>query len=201
MNMAVEPLVARRCTTSMVSRPDEDTALVQRARAGEPAAFAQIVERHQGAAFRVAWVLCGNAADAEEATQDAFVKAHRALDRFRAGSPLRPWLLAIAANEARNRRRAAGRREHLALRFAGQAPVAAAPSSESLALAADRDAGLRSALARLGDADREVLWLRYFAELSEAETAVALDCRLGTVKSRTSRALGRLRRELGDDDG
>ena len=179
---------------------DEDAALVERARAGEPHAFERIVERHQGAAFRVAWVLCGNAADAEEATQDAFVKAHRALGRFHAGAPLRPWLLTIAANEARNRRRSAGRREHLALRAAGEA-TEAAPSTEAIALAADRDAGLRAALARLADADREVLWLRYFAELSEAETAAALGCRRGTVKSRTSRALARLRRELGDDDG
>ncbi len=185
----------------MVHRLDEDAALVQRARAGEPEAFARIVERHQAAAFRVAWVLCGNAADAEEATQDAFVKAHGALARFRTGSPLRPWLLSIAANEARNRRRAAGRREHLALRAAGEVTTPAAPSSESLALAADRDAGLRAALARLGDADREVVWLRYFAELSEAETAAALGCRPGTVKSRTSRALARLRAELEDDDG
>jgi RNA polymerase sigma-70 factor (ECF subfamily) len=186
----------------MVHRPDEDAALVERARAGAPEAFARIVERHQGAAFRVAWVLCGNAADAEEATQDAFVKAHRALGRFRTGAPLRPWLLAIAANEARNRRRAAGRREHLALRVAGEeAAFAAAPSSETLALAADRDADLRSAIARLGGADREVLWLRYFADLSQAEIAAALGCRPGTVKSRTSRALGRLRSELEDDDG
>ena len=183
----------------VVYLPDEDAALVERARAGEPEAFARIVERHQGAAFRVAWVLCGNAADAEEATQDAFVKAHRALGRFRSGAPLRPWLLAIAANEARNRRRAAGRREHLAVRAAGE-PLVETPSTEALALAADRDAGLRAAIARLGGADREVLWLRYFAELSEAETAAALGCRNGTVKSRTSRALARLREELERDD-
>ena len=185
----------------MVSRPDEDTALVERARAGEPEAFAQIVERHQAAAFRVAWVLCGNAADAEEATQDAFVKAHRALAGSAPGRrcgrgcwrspPTRPATgggRQVAASTSRCASRARRR-------------PSAAPSSESLALAADRDAGLRSALARLGDADREVLWLRYFAELSEAETAAALDCRLGTVKSRTSRALARLRRELEDDDG
>jgi len=184
----------------MVQRPDEDAALVERARSGEAEAFTQIVERHQAAAFRVAWVLCGDAADAEEATQDAFVKAHRALGRFRAGAPLRPWLLAIAANEARNKRRAAGRREHLALRVADATAVRAEPSTEARALAADRDAGLRGALARLGDADREVLWLRYFAELSEAETAAALGCRRGTVKSRTSRALARLRRELEQAD-
>ena len=193
--VAAEPLAARRCTTSMVvHRPDEDAALVERARAGEPEAFARIVERHQGAAFRVAWVLCGNAADAEEATQDAFVKAHRALGPLPRGgaaaargcwrSPPTRRATAAARPGAASTSRCARR---------ASAPGRAAPSSETLALAADRDAGLRAALARLGGADREVLWLRYFAELSEAETAAALGCRHGTVKSRTSRALARLR--------
>jgi RNA polymerase sigma factor (sigma-70 family) len=199
--MAAQPLVLERCTNAMVHRSDDDAALVERARAGDAAAFARIVERHQATAFRVAWVLCGNAADAEEATQDAFVKAHRALGRFRTGAPLRPWLLTIAANEARNRRRASGRREHLALRAAGELPPTAAPSSETTALEADRDAELRAAIGRLAEPDREVLWLRYFADLSETETAAALDCRRGTVKSRTSRALARLRTELEGDDG
>ena len=185
----------------MVPRHDDDAALVERARAGDPAAFARIVERHQATAFRVAWVLCGNAADAEEATQDAFVKAHRALARFRTGAPLRPWLLTIAANEARNRRRASGRREHLAVRAAGEAPPAAAASSETEVLTADRDAGLRAAIARLDGPDREVLWLRFFADLSETDAAAALGCRRGTVKSRTSRALARLRLELEGEDG
>ncbi|MDX6720308.1 MAG: hypothetical protein QOJ63_2562 [Solirubrobacteraceae bacterium] len=66
--MTAEPLAAGRCTPSMVDRPNDDAALVERARTGDPAAFARIVERHQGAAFRVAWVLCANAGDAEEAT-------------------------------------------------------------------------------------------------------------------------------------
>ena len=73
---------------------------------------------HQDIAFRVACLAGGSAAEAEEAAQEAFVKAWRALDRFRAGAPFRPWLLAIVANEARNRRRAAGRRAGLALRAA-----------------------------------------------------------------------------------
>ena len=64
---------------------------------------------HQTIAFRTAWVITRSAADAEEAAQDGFVKAHAALPRFREGSPFRPWLLAIVANEARNRVRAAGR--------------------------------------------------------------------------------------------
>ena len=71
---------------------------------------------HQGIAFRTAYLIAGNAGDAEEAAQDGFVKAYRALGRFRTGSPFRPWLLQIVANEARNRRRSSGRRTALALR-------------------------------------------------------------------------------------
>src|SRR5918993_3225699 len=71
---------------------------------------------HQAAAFRVGYVLTGSAADAEDAAQEGFVRAYLALDRFRAGSAFRPWLLTIVGNEARNRRRARGRRDGLAER-------------------------------------------------------------------------------------
>ena len=194
--IAAERAVALRCTTAVVQRPDDDAALVERARRGDVAAYERLVERHQAAAFRVAWVVCRSAADAEEAAQDAFVKAYAALGRFRRGAPLRPWLLAIVANEARNRRRAAGRREHLAARAAGAEAAMVAPSAEALALEASEDEELRRALARLDDRDREVRWLRFFADLDEAETAAALGCRRGTVKSRQSRALTRLRAQL-----
>ncbi|MEO6496829.1 MAG: sigma-70 family RNA polymerase sigma factor [Solirubrobacteraceae bacterium] len=170
-----------------------DNALLERARRGDVAAFEELVERHQTAAFRTAFVLCRDAAEAEEAAQDGFVKAFAALGRFRSGAPLRPWLLTIVANEARNRARAAGRRR-LAERTGAEGP--ATPSPEALALTGERDADLRAALARLDDRDRQVLWLRFFSDLSEAETAAALGCRRGTVKSRTSRALARLRKEL-----
>ena len=157
-----------------------------RAQRGDDAAYGQLVDRHAAVAFRTAYVLAGSAADAEEAAQDAFVKAYRALGRFRAGAPWRPWLLRIVANEARNRRRAAGRRARVELRAAADpAVVLAAPSSESLVLASERDAGLRAALAELEDRDREVLYLRYFLDLGEAEMAAVLDCRPGTVKSRS----------------
>src|SRR5213075_3549543 len=89
-----------------------------RARDGDTAAYERLVSRHAQVAFRVACVLSGSAADAEEAAQDAFVKAYRALGRFRTGEPFRPWLLRIVANEARNRRRTRGRRAALALRAA-----------------------------------------------------------------------------------
>jgi RNA polymerase sigma-70 factor (ECF subfamily) len=126
--------------------------------------------------------------------------AWRALPRFRRGAPFRPWLLAIVANEARNRRRAAGRREGLALRAAHELPSGgAAPSPEGRVLAAEQRAELLAALERLNESDRLVLSCRYLLELGEDETAEVLSVRRGTVKSRTARALARLRAELGEE--
>ena len=141
----------------------------------------------------MAYVIARNAADAEDATQDALVKAWRALGRFRADEPLRPWLLRIVANEARNRRRSAGRREHLALRTATAFSGEAAPSPEDTALVEERRARLLAALEQLPEPAREVLADRFLLDLSEDETAAALDVPVGTVKSRSARALGRLR--------
>ena len=156
------------------------------------------MREHQGIAFRTAYLITGSAADAEESAQDGFVKAYRALGRFRRGAPFRPWVLEIVANEARNRRRSAGRRTALALRAAGETPSGdAAPSPEGVLLAAEERKGLLEAVNRLRDDDRLVIGCRYFLELSEEETAAALGVRRGTVKSRLSRALERLRDELG----
>ncbi len=173
--------------------PGEET-LVERARRGDPGAFEALVLSYQSLAFRTAFVIAGNAADAEEAAQDAFVKAHRALGRFRSGQPFRPWLLTIVANEARNRRRTRGRRAALALRAAD--PGAPGEDPEAAALASERRERLLTAVERLRDDDREVLACRYFLELSEEETAAALGIARGTVKSRTHRALERLQEEL-----
>jgi RNA polymerase sigma factor (sigma-70 family) len=158
------------------------------------------VRLHQQLVFRTALVLARNAADAEEAAQDAFVKAWRALPRFDRSRPFRPWLLAIVANEARNRRRSAGRREVLVRRAATlDSSPAAAPSPELALLAAERHGALLAALERLSERDRQVIACRYLLELSEAESAVVLDCRVGTVKSRLARALERLRAQAGTE--
>ena len=147
---------------------------------------------YQGIAFRTAYVIAGNGADAEEAAQDGFVKAWRALGRFREGAPFRPWLLKIVANEAR--RRSAGRRAHLALRAATEYPSGdAAPSPEAAFLSAEQREKLLAAVNELPEDQRAVISLRYFVGLSEQEVAEALDLPAGTVKSRTSRALERLR--------
>jgi len=174
--------------------PGEET-LVERARRGDLAAFEALVLAYQSLAFRTAFVIAGDAADAEEAAQDAFVKAHRALGRFRRGEPFRPWLLTIVANEARNRRRTRGRRAGLALRAAAE-PQATAEDPEEAALATERRERLLTAVERLRDDDRDILACRYFLELSEDETAAALGIARGTVKSRAHRALARLQEDL-----
>ena len=188
----------------MVGRPpDNEAALIARAQGGDAVAYGSLVHAHQDIAFRVACLAGGSAADAEEAAQEGFVKAWRALPRFRAGSPFRPWLLTIVANEARNRRRAAGRRAGLVLRaaeLAERGAGSAGASPETLVLAGARRETLLSALAALDERDRSVLTCRYLLELSEQETAAALGCRRGTVKSRTSRALERLRAQAGMEE-
>jgi RNA polymerase sigma-70 factor (ECF subfamily) len=178
----------------VVSRPQDESALVERARRGDEQAYEELVRAHQGIAFRTAYLLAGNASDAEEAAQDGFVKAYRALGRFRAGSPFRPWLLQIVANEARNRRRSTGRRAALALRAAAEESSGdAAPSPEGVLLAGEDRERLLAAVNSLREEERLVIACRFFLELTEAETAAALDIRVGTVKSRTSRALEHLK--------
>jgi RNA polymerase sigma-70 factor (ECF subfamily) len=174
--------------------PLDEAELVLRAQRGDEHAFAELVRAHQEVAFRVAYLVGGSAAEAEDALQEGLVKAWRALGGFRRGAPLRPWLLQIVANEARNRRRSAGRRAELALRAHREHAVAAPPAqADAVALAADERARLHAALDRLPDDGRLVLTCRYLLELSEEETAAALGVRRGTVKSRTARALDRLR--------
>lgn len=175
----------------------EDAELIARARGGDVAAYEAIVRRYQDVAIRTAHLICPET-DADDAVQEGFLKAFDALARFRDGAPLRPWLLRIVANEARNRRRSAGRRQGLALRAADALPPdATAPGPEMIVLAAEQRRELLTALGTLRDDDREVLGARFLLDLSEAETAEALGLPRGTVKSRTSRALGRLRIALG----
>jgi RNA polymerase sigma-70 factor, ECF subfamily len=189
----------------VVSRPRDESELVERARRGDENAYEELVRAHQGIAFRTAYLVAGSAAEAEEAAQEGFIKAYRALGRFRPGSPFRPWLLQIVANEARNRRRSEGRRTALALRAAAEATTGprridpqsssggAAPSPEGALLAGEDRERLLEAVNGLREEERLVIACRYFLELSEEETAAALGVRPGTVKSRTSRALEHLR--------
>ena len=184
----------------MEGRPLDDIALVERAKNGDVNAYETLVQHYQELAFRVAYQVTGDAADAEDAAQEAFVNAYYALGRFRPGAPFKPWLCRIVANEARNRRTSAQRRTVLAQRaLVAQSSGDSAQSPEDAAEAEEFRSTVVAALRRLREDDRLILAYRLFFDLSEAEMAEALSCPRGTVKSRLSRALTRLRAVLPAD--
>jgi RNA polymerase sigma factor (sigma-70 family) len=160
-------------------------------------AFEALVSRYQDLALRVAYVITGDASVADDVAQESFIKAFRALHRFRRDAPFRPWLLKIVANEARNMHKGTARREKLVLQAAKASRTSIdLATPEQAALAAEQREKLLLALNELPDADRLVISSRYLFSLSEAETATLLGCPKGTVKSRLARALGKLRRNL-----
>jgi RNA polymerase sigma-70 factor (ECF subfamily) len=162
-------------------------------------AYGALVRRYQHDARRTAAAFAGAGA-ADDAAQEAFVRAFRSLRRFRGDSPFRPWLLAIVANCARNERRSASRWTRRAERVGEvRGDAGAAPSAEDTALADDRRARLVVAIDGLPRHARDVVVCRYLADLSEAETAQVLGIARGTVKSRLARALDRLEEALRDE--
>ncbi|HEX6146333.1 MAG TPA: RNA polymerase sigma factor [Acidimicrobiia bacterium] len=182
---------------SVEGRPLIEQELIQRARNGDVAAFEELVRMHQSIALRVAVLVVGDHSDAEDVTQEAFVKAYHALGRFRQDSPFRPWLLRIVRNEALNQRRRHGRQDRLGLRLAGDRLSGdAAPSPETVVVSESERESVLAAVNGLPERYRQVVALRYLLGLSEAETAETLGIPAGTVKSRTARALSRLERSL-----
>jgi RNA polymerase sigma-70 factor, ECF subfamily len=176
---------------------DEPEA-VARARTGDLDAYEALVARHSAFAHRTA-VLLGAGDDAEDVVQEAFVKAFHRLRHLREEMSFRPWLLAIVANETRNLHRARRRRDGLALRAAVREdrPDPAGDPPAEAAVAAERRVALLAAVRGLTGRDRDVVVCRYLLDLSEAQTAQMLGWPLGTVKSRTARALAKLRTRLG----
>jgi RNA polymerase sigma-70 factor (ECF subfamily) len=170
----------------------EEADLIGRARRGEEAAWERLVLEYQQPIFRLAYLMLGDAAEAEDVAQEAFIRAFRALDRFDANRPLRPWLLQIAANLARNRRRSAGRYVQALARMVRGEPEPVRRIEERSEQQWEAQM-LWQAVRRLSTADQEIIYLRYFLELSEAEAAETLEVAVGTVKSRMHRAMGRLR--------
>lgn len=166
--------------------------LLERAQRGDDAAWNVLVHEHQTPVFRLAYLLLGHAADAEDCAQETFERAWRAFGRFDPARPLQPWLLQIAANVARNKRRSAGRALHALRRLVSISPVTSVRTDTWLD---ERDAAhtLWQAIRRLGRADQELLYMRYFLELSEADIAATLQIAPGTVKSRLHRSMVRLR--------
>ena len=167
--------------------------LVSQAADGDEAAFTQIVAAHHDDMVRVSYVVCGDADLAEEAVAAAWVIAWRKLGDLREPDRLRPWLVSIAANEARQAVRRRRRRGVVELAIV-DSPVA---SGDPAARATDID--LINALARLDPDDRALLALRYVAGFDSSELARATGRSASGTRARLARLLGRLRTELRDD--
>jgi RNA polymerase sigma factor (sigma-70 family) len=174
----------------------DDAELIDRAKRGDVDAYGELVRRYQHDARRMAAAVAG-AGVADDAAQEAFVRAFGFLHRFRPGAPFRPWLLTVVANVARNQRRSVNRWTRAAQESGVRGEHAiAAPSAEDDALTRHRRGDLRAAVEALPHRYRDVVACRYLLDLSEEETARVLGLARGTVKSRLSRALDRLERQL-----
>jgi len=171
--------------------------VIARVTAGERDLFRVLVARYSAVAQRTA-ILCGAGSDADDVVQEAFVSAYTALSRFRTREAFRPWLLRMVVNQTHNTTRARSRARNLADRAASWHNDILDDEPATNALTGERRKELIAALDVLRAQDREVLALRYLLDLTEAETATALNLPKGTVKSRAARGLARLRRILAD---
>ena len=177
-----------------------EAELIAQAKRGDREAYETLVRQYDRLAFRTAYVLTGDAGDAEEAAQSAFLRAFMNLSRFRDDAPFRPWLLKIVVNEARNKRRSRMRhRRHEVAEEVGLEWPAPEPGIDLQLMARERSAWLADHINALRESDRAVIHCRYTLDLSELEMAEVLGCARGTVKSRLSRALERLRHRLESD--
>jgi RNA polymerase sigma-70 factor (ECF subfamily) len=169
---------------------------VRAAGSGDHVAFGELIARHRSSALRVATVVLGSATDADDIVQDADVRAWRARASIDPARGFRSWYLHVVANAARNGRRGSRRRAALELRDARRSVATTAPDPADRAVTDAERRVVIAAMNRLDRDDRLVIALRHFEQLGEAEMADVLGCPAGTVKSRLSRAMTRLRVQL-----
>jgi RNA polymerase sigma-70 factor, ECF subfamily len=170
----------------------DEATLIRHAANGDAAAWEPLVLAHQEAVFRLSYLLLGDPDDAEDIAQETFLRAWNHLKRFDSARPLRPWLLSIASNLASNRRRSAGRYLSALTRAFRNEPLGSTSIEEKSTRHLEASQ-LWKAVQTLSVPDQQIVYLRYFLDLSVVETAEVLKIAEGTVKSRLSRALERLR--------
>ena len=175
-------------------RPVEDRALVDAVLDGDHQAFERLVERETAAIFRVCYRVLGRVLDAEDAAQETFVIAYRALGTYRGEGSLGAWLARIAVRQSL---RLASRRQDTApLDTVGAAAPRASSDPAAEAVEAERARAIRLAVEGLPDPYREVVVLRYFAEFDSKEIAKILDMPDSTVRSHLRTGRQRLALEL-----
>ena len=168
---------------------------IRRSETGDAEAFAEIFHRHKNLVYKTAYLMLGDADDAEDALQEVFVQVYRSLSTYRpTKGAFTTWLHRMTVNHCLNRRR----RRRAAVSLDGFSAGALGTSAPSLESQMTEEAALQQALAHLSDKLRAVVILRYYWGLSYAEIVQILDIPLGTVKSRLHQALSILRRELAD---
>ena len=165
-----------------------DAEAIRLCQDGSLDAFRHLVERYQDVLYGTAYLMTSNGAIAEECVQESFLSAWRGIGGFRSGSSLKPWLVRILVNTVLDLRR---RRSLPSDYVDADLPGEDDPAKQ----VSDRQA-IRQALAVLPEEQRQVVMLKYFAGMTASETAEALGCAEGTVKSRLHRALQHMRIEL-----
>jgi RNA polymerase sigma factor (sigma-70 family) len=176
---------------TLIADADLQRSMLDLAIAGDEVAFARIVSAHHDDMARIAFFVCGDLDVAEEAEQAAWAVAYRRLNDLRDAERLRPWLMSIAANQARQIARSRRRRTVREL----------AVGDEGLPPDVDHAAmiDLAAAVERLDAKDRAIVGLRYIGGFDSAEIGRALGMTSSAVRVRLHRLLGRLRKDLGDD--
>jgi RNA polymerase sigma factor (sigma-70 family) len=175
---------------NVTAESDARPSIVERAVAGDDVAFARIVADHHDDMARIAYLICGDLDIAEEAEQSAWGVAYRRLKDLRDPDRLRPWLMSIAANEARQIARSRRRRTVRELSVTDSARPHATDDAAMIDLA--------NAIGRLDPRDRAIVGLRFVGGFESAEIGRGMGMTASAVRVRLHRALKRLRRDLGD---
>ena len=180
-------------TARRKSRPVEiELGLIRQAQRGDRRAFGELVRRHREGTINVVYRMCGDAALAEEAAQEAFIRAWTNLPKYKPRSPFRNWLYRIAVNVARD----ALRRERPSVDIDSVVVASPERGPEAAAEVEESSQRVRQAVLDLPPASRSVLVLREYEDLSYREIADTLGIPIGTVMSRLNYARGLLRQTL-----
>lgn len=178
---------------------DEQLALALKA--GDEPAFDELVRRHQGRVYALAYRVTLNREDALDVAQEALVKVYRNIGMWRPTSGFLPWLMRLTSNQAIDAVRRRRRHQHDSLDSAGSRPAVVAESGDDAdtgARANEIEARVREAQAALSPAQRAVFAMRHYDGLQLAEIAEAMGCTVGSVKVHLFRALRKLQHELQD---
>ncbi len=178
---------------------DEDRFFLERVRRGEPEGATELFRRYSEPILRYADRLLGSRAEAEDVTQEVFLKAIVRVDQYDGRAPVASWLFAIAANACRDRLRRSGRRSSVPLESVSER-AASDPLPDSVLVESERRRLVRRAVAALSDEQREALVLARFHGMPYVEIARVLEISEGAVKTRIFRAMEKLRDVFSEGD-